>query len=223
MSATPQMISNVVSLSSTSITPLSPLMRERLQRAVSYQAAAAASTDGEAGDAAVSQAIAKLTSLSVPPEPESAPMDPPARLARRLTGQQLARWGLAALLALSLVGNAVHALAPSGAQRSGEAGSAAPLAGTVRTVALESADPSSAPAAIDASSCLRDSAQPASCEERDRLLLLAIRDYDAGRREESLQRFKRYAGEVCDRATLQTIAHLTRQLSRSREGIVRTP
>lgn len=99
-----------------------------------------------------------------------------------------------------------------------------PLARTppeVRTVAtaapptLNQSRVAGASSAADAliSACLRDSSQVVNSTTRDQLLLDALKAYDAGNRERAHTLLKEYTHEACDRATLELLLALERQVT----------
>jgi hypothetical protein len=67
-------------------------------------------------------------------------------------------------------------------------------------------------------SCLRDSAQTISSQERDKLLLSAVQAFDRGKQEQAQELLRRYVEEACDGATLEALGLLNRQLAGSARG-----
>lgn len=66
-------------------------------------------------------------------------------------------------------------------------------------------------------SCLRDSSQTIKSDARDALLLDATKALDAGRPEQALTLLRKYTAEACDRATLEAVDSLDRQLKATRK------
>lgn len=62
-------------------------------------------------------------------------------------------------------------------------------------------------------SCLRESSQTIKSDARDALLLDAVKAQDAGRSEQALELLRKYTAEACDRATLEAVDALERQLT----------
>ena len=203
--------------SSTALTPLSPGVRRQLQ------AAAVAPTALDEVDTAISQAIAKLTAGGETPAAAVAP--PPPRVAiaaSALPPRPLWLWGLAGGLALSLAGNVFCALTlRSASYQLRPSGS---VSGAVdNPVATPNAGAGGPLAPLAIPPCARNSTQTITGAERDRLLLNALREHDAGRRLEALQLFKLYVSEACDTATLQAVAILERELAPPRSELATSP
>jgi hypothetical protein len=65
---------------------------------------------------------------------------------------------------------------------------------------------------LPAPSCLLDRSQTVQSEVRDQLLLDAAKAYETGNPEQALEMLRRYTNEACDRATLDAVGLLERQL-----------
>lgn len=65
---------------------------------------------------------------------------------------------------------------------------------------------------LPAPSCLRDSTQTIRSEARDQLLLDAASAHEAGKPEQAIELLRKYTAEACDRATLDALDLLERQL-----------
>src|SRR5262249_34289754 len=119
---------------------------------------------------------------------------------------------LAFVTVVSLAINGVCALALRSVHQKLHQAQSRLVTGSVMT-----GSPSAAAALPEAPACVAESTQTISGSDRDRMLLEAIRQHEAGRRAEALASFKLYLKEACDAATLQTVSILEQELNPSKK------